>query len=131
MLGPNEVNVFLIALVECVVFSMRQALSSDGGRGIWPANPSILLLNPFCSTAYGWSHQEENEEQECLSGRCVHAKMCVLDCKAEAKQFHDFSTRVYFVLPPLHFLLAKAERLLLIFTHPELLRWRGDLKTTS
>lgn len=57
----------------------------------------------------------------------MHAKMCALDCKAEAKRFHDFSTRVYFVLPLLLSLLAKTERLLLVFTHPELLRWRDDL----
>lgn len=132
MLGPNEVNVFLIAPVECVLFFPHATSSFQCWRwGVWPAYPSILLLSPSCATAQGWSHQEENGEQDGLSGCCVHAKMCALDYKAEAKPFHDFNTRLHFAFPPLHFLLAKAERLLLIFTYPELLRWRGDLQTTS
>lgn len=44
--------------------------------------------------------------------------------QAQPKAFHGLNTRICFVLPLLHFLLDSTERLLVIFSYPEVVRER-------
>lgn len=114
---------FFDCTVECVlVFSTQCTLSRDEDRGLQPL-VNLLLFPCLCP----WVVQKKMGQERQLEGY-VHARH-MLACKAESKPFHDFSTKVCFVLPALHFPPAAVTRLLLIFTHAVLLRWRDHLET--
>lgn len=106
MEDPSEGNFFLIAPVECVLEPFMEQWWS------WGVRP-VILLDPSCCTARGWAHQAENREPGGFVG-----------LQAQPKPFCGLITRICFVLPLLHFLLDNTERLLAIFTHPELVRER-------
>lgn len=77
MLGLNEVNVFLIAPVECIPGFFHDFLVMEVGCMVSvPLHPPPESIRLHCPWV-GWSHQEEKGEQECLSVCYVHAKMCV------------------------------------------------------
>lgn len=99
MEDPREGNFYLIAHVECVL--------SDGDGCM-----AVILLHPPCCSA-----------QDGPTGTKWGPGVFV-GLQAQPEPFRGLNTRICFVLPLLHFLLDTTERLLVIFSHPELVRER-------
>lgn len=89
-------------------------------RSVYPLRiaspPPLMAMGGLIQQLTGWQ-----ENQPVCS---IHAMMCMLDCEGASKLFHHFCTRVRFVRPALHLPPDSAVKLLLIFSHPALLRWR-------